>query len=403
MQRIAGVDVARGLAVLGMFTAHLAPGAAGDPWPRGAVQVADGRSAAAFVVLAGLSVALLSGGPRPVQGVRRVQARLRVLVRGVLLVAVGVVLVVLGTPVAVILPAYGAYFAVAIGFLGWSVRSLLAAAAVVAVVGPLVTFRVGDWLAEREQATALTNLVVGHYYPAGIWTAYVLAGLAVGRLDLTAAHVRRALLLAGTGLAVLAHLASAVLMRVVPGARPEVGLGRYLTTEPHAGTTLEVVANTGVAVAALAVCLVVADRWPRLTYPLAATGALALTAYTLHVVAIAALGDDVVWEPTHRVWLTFLAVTVVGCTLWRATLGRGPFERLLHAVSTRASDLGPDSPQRTPAGTVHGTPQAAGLAASTGPATGAPGSPSDAGRAGEAASATPAGAPLTARGRAPGG
>ncbi|MGW6129654.1 heparan-alpha-glucosaminide N-acetyltransferase domain-containing protein [Cellulomonas sp. NPDC055163] len=402
MQRIAGVDVARGLAVLGMFTAHLAPGAAGDPWPRGAVQVADGRSAAAFVVLAGLSVALLSGGPRPADGVRRVQARLRVLVRGVLLVTIGVVLVALGTPVAVILPVYGVYFAVAIGFLGWSPRALLAAAAAVAVVGPPLTFRVGDWLVEREQATALTNLVVGHYYPAGIWTAYVLAGLAVGRLDLTAAHVRRALLLGGTGVAVLAHLASGVLMRLVPGARPEVGLGRYLTTEPHAGTTFEVVANTGVAVAVLAVCLVVADRWPRLTSPLAATGALALTAYTVHVAVVAALGDDVVWEPTDAVWLTFLAVTVVACTLWRATLGRGPLERLLHAVSTRASDLGADGPARPPAEGGRGSSRTGGLAspAAAAPSSGGPGRAPDAAGPADAAAGR---APLSGGGRAPRG
>lgn len=342
MQRIAGVDVARGLAVLGMFTAHLAPGDAGSPWPRAAVQVADGRSAAAFVVLAGLSVALLSGGPHPVDGVRRVQARLRVLVRGTLLVVLGAALVVLGTPVAVILPAYGAYFAAAAVFLAWRPRTLLAAAAVVAVAGPVVTFRLGNWLVEHQRSTALTDLLVGDHYPALTWTAYVLVGLAVGRLDLTAAHVRRALLLAGTGLALLAHLVSAVAMRTVDGARPETGPGRYLTTEPHASTTFEVVANTGVALAVLALCLVLADRLPRLTRPLAATGALALTAYTVHVGVIAALGDDVVWEPSDRAWLGFLVVTMALCTLWRATLGRGPLERVLHVVSTRASDIAPD-------------------------------------------------------------
>jgi hypothetical protein len=366
-----------------MFTAHLAPGDAADPWPRGAVQVADGRSAALFVVLAGLSVALLSGGPRPVDGVRRVQVRLRVLVRGVLLVVIGAVLVVLGTPVAVILPAYGEYFAVAVGFLGWSWRALLAAAAVVAVVGPPVTFAVGDWLLENDKATALTGLVVGHYYPAGIWTAYVLVGLAAGRLDLTTAPVRRGLLLAGTGVAVLAHLTSALAMRLVPGARPEVGAGRYLTTEPHAGTTLEVVANSGVALAVLGLCLVAADRWPRLTSPLGATGALALTAYTVHVGVIAALGDDVVWSPSDRVWLAFLVVTVLACTLWRATLGRGPFERLLHVVSTRASDIAPDrvAPRTR-------EPDADGAAQPAGPAT--------------AATLAPVpGAPVTARGPAP--
>lgn len=342
VERIPGVDVARGLAVLGMFTAHLAPGAAGDPWPLGAVQVADGRSAATFVVLAGLSVALLSGADRPVDGVRRIQARTRVLVRGVLLVALGVALVVLGTPVAVILPVYGVYFAVATAFLGSRPRTLVALAGAVAIVGPVVTSTARDWLLEHGRATALTDLVVGEHYPAATWSAYVLAGLAVGRLDLRSPRVRRVLLLVGTGLALVAHLGSAIAVRVVAGAGPDGPWYRYLTTEPHSGSTPEVLANTGVALALLAACLAAGDRWPRTTAPLGATGALALTAYSVHVVAIAALGTGVVWEPTTRTWLTFLVVTVVACTAWRTWLGRGPLERVLHVVSTRASDLAPD-------------------------------------------------------------
>jgi uncharacterized membrane protein YeiB len=110
------------------------------------------------------------------------------------------------------------------------------------------------------------------------------------------------------------------------------------------------VANTGVALGLLAICLWLGDRVPRLTAPLAATGSLALTAYVGHLLAIAALGTSVVWEPRTSVWLAFLLVTMGGCWLWRSMWGRGPLERLLHGVAARASDVSPDAlpPARTP-------------------------------------------------------
>src|SRR6478735_3073256 len=102
MQRITGVDVARGLAVLGMMTAHVGPGGPEDPWPWSLAQVVDGRSAALFVLLSGVSVELL------------------------------------GTPVAVILPTYAVLFACAVPLLGTEPRRLLGAAAAVAALGPLL-------------------------------------------------------------------------------------------------------------------------------------------------------------------------------------------------------------------------------------------------------------------------
>ena len=58
--RVVAVDVARGLAVLGMFAAHM--------WPRVELdeRVFDGRSAILFATLAGISLGLSSGGARPV-------------------------------------------------------------------------------------------------------------------------------------------------------------------------------------------------------------------------------------------------------------------------------------------------------------------------------------------------
>src|SRR4051812_47891443 len=120
MRRIVGIDVARGLAVLGMMTAHVGPDDHGPVPPGGFAQLADGRPAALFVLLAGLSLALLSGAADPVAGTRLVQARVRILVRALLLFALGELLVVLGTPVVVILPTYGLLFALGCVVLRWS-------------------------------------------------------------------------------------------------------------------------------------------------------------------------------------------------------------------------------------------------------------------------------------------
>ena len=61
---------------------------------------------------------------------------------------------------------------------------------------------------------------------------------------------------------------------------------------PHSGTTFEIVGSVGVALVAIAACLLVAERLPTATFPLVSVGAMALTAYTGHVLAPAVLD----WE-----------------------------------------------------------------------------------------------------------
>ncbi|MET0435355.1 MAG: heparan-alpha-glucosaminide N-acetyltransferase domain-containing protein [Cellulomonas sp.] len=339
MQRITGVDVARGLAVLGMLTAHVGPGGPDDPWPWSLAQVVDGRSAALFVLLSGISVALISGGSTPVTGVRRVQARAKILVRAFAVLGIGVAVILLGTPIAVILPTYAVLFACATPLLGTPPRRLLGGAVAVAAFGPLLHLALQPVLL-RLPGRGFTDLLVGDYYPAVVWFAYELVGLAVGRMDLRDRGVRLRLLGVGVALAVVAHAASALLTRTLAGDPTLVAL---VTTEPHSSSGLEVAANTGVGLAVLALCLIVADAVPALVAPLAATGALALTAYTGQLVVIALLGDSVVWEPDAGTWGAFLVVTVLACWLWRAALGRGPLERLLHTLAARAADVSPDA------------------------------------------------------------
>lgn len=64
--RIAGVDLARGLAVLGMLAAHLLwLGSLSWTEPSTWGAIVNGRSSILFATLAGVSLGLSTGGPRP--------------------------------------------------------------------------------------------------------------------------------------------------------------------------------------------------------------------------------------------------------------------------------------------------------------------------------------------------
>lgn len=334
----------RGVAVLGMFTAHVGAAAA-DVWsPTGWLQVADGRSAAGFALLAGVSAALLSGGPEVLGGPDLRRARVRILVRAALLLPLGLLLIALGTPVAVILPGYALMFALVTVALSWSTRALLLVAGALLAVGPVLVASVSG---EALPVPWVTELVVGRYYPAAVWMAYLLVGVAVGRIDLPAPGTARRLATWGVVSAAVGYGTSAALL---PAVRPSDTLLRtLLSVEPHANTAPEVVGNTGVVLCVLALFLVTAPRFALPLAPVAATGALALTAYCGHLVAIALLGDQVVWAPSNARLLVFVVVTLAATTAWRVMIGRGPLEQGLHRLSTAAARAVVPLPEPAPA------------------------------------------------------
>ncbi|MGR6963729.1 heparan-alpha-glucosaminide N-acetyltransferase domain-containing protein [Geodermatophilus sp. URMC 61] len=342
-----GLDVARGLAVLGMFGAHLGDtGELGwdpDTWSA----LVDGRSSTLFATLAGVSIALLSGGSAPAAGRELAAARTRILVRAAWVFAIGGLLELLDTDIAVILGVYAALFVLALPFLRWPPPRLLLAAGVVAVAAPPLVVAAAQLIsAHGDEDVALASLLVTGSYPAAVWLAFVLVGLAVGRLDLQAVRVRTALVAAGAAAAVVGYGGGWLSARML-GAGPyegiESGFGSnpgtwdaawFAGAEPHSGTTFEVVGSTGVALAVIGVCLVVADLLPRVVYPLASVGALALTVYSAQIVAIRALdaGDD-----SWGLWAAFTLTALLLASVWRWRLGRGPLERLLTWSSRRAA------------------------------------------------------------------
>ena len=70
------------------------------PWPQ---QLAGGRASALFAVLAGVSMALVSGRQQPVRGRERYAVSARLAVRALLIGALGLLLGVVPSGIAVIL------------------------------------------------------------------------------------------------------------------------------------------------------------------------------------------------------------------------------------------------------------------------------------------------------------
>ncbi|MGY4999175.1 DUF418 domain-containing protein [Streptomyces sp. 900105245] len=384
--RLVGIDLARGLAVLGMYSVHVGP----DPAVGGPVgflvECARGRSSALFALLAGFSLVIITGRPRPRTGRAGRQAVARVAIRAAVLVAMGYVLTALDTEVDVILSFYGVLFLAVLPLYRLRAGTLALIAAAGALILPQILYVIrqsidgGDWgdtviawdpLARLTDTDGLIELLFTGPYPVLTWIPFLVAGMAVARLDLTRTGVRLRLALAGGALAVLGHGGSWLALHTVPGALPAVAaatdggspasawwsdtvgspddrtpLAWLLVAAPHSQTTFAVIGDTGVALLVLAGCLTVAERLPRvnrLTRPIAAVGMTALTVYVLHVVALWLLLD--VWYVPAvdgdgmselPVLLAFVAAAALLATLWTHHFRRGPLEHAMYTATRLA-------------------------------------------------------------------
>ena len=329
-----------------MFGAHV--GVTEDlTWaPASWAALVHGRSAALFAVLAGVSIGLLSGGVRPSAGRALVRARVRIMVRAAWVFVIGGVLELLGTDVAVILSYYAVLFFLALPFLEWSPGRLLLLSAGLAVAAPPTALVLGRLAVAAEVETPFTALLLNGEYPALWWWTFILVGLALARLDLADGCVRVTLFLTGAAAAVTGSLLGWLSTELLADGVPSPGLEpayedsgpwdwAWLSgAQPHSGTPFWLLASAGVAVLTIAVCLTVADALPRLTQPVASVGTMALTVYSLQVVALWALPPQM---SPGTAWVLLSTGAVASSVAWRHFAGRGPLERLLAWSSDRAA------------------------------------------------------------------
>lgn len=389
--RLAGIDAARGLALLGMMATHLLPTfertAALTPTWVGLTF--SGRAAALFAVLAGIGLALSTGKERPPAGDQLWAARRGIALRALVIAVVGLFLGGLEVNVAVILVHYALLFLCVLPFLGMSLKRLCIMAGTWILVSPLVAFMLRPWLLSASPplklghnpkwedlgtpAQLLGDLVFTGYYPVFQWLSYLLVGLVIGRLALTKAAVPVLLLAIGTGVAVVAKWFGVVMMNDWGGkdalqeliGDPSYPLDSVLqvnlsgvqqtgswwwlaSSAPHSGTTLDLLHTSAVAAAVVGACLLLGrlGEWLALDLllPLRGAGAMTLSLYTAHVWVVAAMYR----QPLPQGWtedgmyFAHAATAVLLGTLFAILKWRGPLEWVAHA----ANQVGRYQPER---------------------------------------------------------
>ena len=374
--RLLGLDLFRALAVFGMLVAHVGPAA----WTAGVGlghehwlwEIFHSRMPLMFAFAAGFSMNLTR------RGGAAGSARTATLIRAGLLILVGFALTALGTPVVVILSYFGVFFVLSIPLQTLRARPLFVIAAVWGVAGPPLSFWLRT-LVDLPGNPFWTVLVAGDY-PALTWMPFILMGIAVGRLDLSSTSVRWRIGTVGTVTALVAYGASAITL--VLGARDaliaavgptdsltatqhyarllhhETGVTDtsswlwLITSASHSGSWGDVWGALGVCGMLLALLLPLGDWAGRpsdnglsasargLVRLSAAPGAMVLSVYAAHIVAIWAITTltGYSFSPAQPVWIlvSFTLAVVVFAGLWLRRHARGPLESLMSGAASAA-------------------------------------------------------------------
>lgn len=320
-QRILGLDIARGVAIIGMIYLHL-----GHPLWQAKV-VLSGLPAALFAVIAGVTMMLIWNNAKRRATVAStaataetaattattLQTVAKLAARGAIITLIGLALLPVGGEIQVVLVVLG------ITMLATAWIPPLPTAAKVALL--LLATAAATW--------RYAPLELPLPYPHFAWVAYIIAGMIL--FDV---YVGKD----GTGAGGVIKKATTTACLIIAGIgiylRFQTDLPGWARTTGHTGVLGEIVLSVAVAAIVLHLCLVIGQR-VKATNPLVALGSMALTVYILHVLSA-------FWWQTHvalhsDLWAAaFIAAFLVLAWLWKKladgsanTLfaGQGPAER----------------------------------------------------------------------------
>lgn len=383
-RRIRGIDAARGFAVFGMMGVHTLP--AWDSNTQSvtlAYELLAGHAAALFATLAGLSLAIISGFQNVHTGRRLRQDRWNVFFRALIVIVLGTSLNFFPLTVFNILPYYGFFFLFAIPFLGFRARTLFIWAAGMAIAGPLLRYIVmgmeqyaerPESVLEMQSATNYIDMLIDPFtfamtmiftgvYPAITWIAFILLGMAIGRLDLMKIEIQIKVAIFSGITAAMTALTSDMLLKtfrgfdrivaatpgmtpdyvmdslVLGGEVPSTTLWWQVADGPHLNTIASIVFSGSLAAFALAFFLLAERAVKLLLVPFERAGSMTLTIYTLHLLFLTLV--DVSKYPISWCIVQIVFAMALG-VFWREAVGQGPLEKMQsYAAKSLAKSMVP--------------------------------------------------------------
>lgn len=376
-RRLLGVDAARLVAILGMFAAHIFPlyETSGIPAysPTFTGTFASGRASVLFMVLAGLSLTLLSTSlARKSFSHPKVFSVL--VLRALIIAVLGMAIGSINEGVAVILVHYGLLFLLLPLVLKLSRITIWVVSALWLVLmpilwRPLAAATLGQSLGHNPSFGDLLNpqllfmdLTVTGYYPLLIWFGFGLLGVALGSCNLRSKKTVALLALVGSLIAVLTYIGSRLIslqnaeliarelnlkVSLVPtmittGRLPGINLEPLLDHSAylwlptgHSNSLLSTLHNAACAVAIIGLLLLIIGYLGPLGRIVAGAGRAPLTLYVGHLILLPAMQDYL--EPSTIWWILVAATAIFG--LWLGfSKASGPLEYGVRVLSGADAD-----------------------------------------------------------------
>jgi uncharacterized membrane protein YeiB len=359
-----------------MMSVHVFPNEVGDTGePTLSYTLFAGDSAALFALMAGVGLALSSGGRTPHRGQRMTADRVGLGVRALVISVMALVINEFipddgdDAPVYAILLNYAVFFLLSIPLLHLRPRALFPIAAAVGVISPLLMQKLDPVLPEssrynhtldnliNEPLGTASELLLTGVYPALVYLTYLLVGLGLGRLNLHSTRVQALIAAAGALLVTLAHAGSSLLLHAAggyqallategmdqesldralvfgPGVLPDTSGWWLAVAAPHSYSPVAIVASLGTAMLVLGLILLIAPRAGRWLVPVVAVGSMTLTFYSAHLLV---LSLELHYDTPTPWFIGLVGGAVVFAWLWKWVFERGPLEAIVSRAAMGA-------------------------------------------------------------------
>lgn len=392
--RIAYLDAARALAIIGMLLAHIA---AFVPIPAPIEFLVSGRASIMFAVLAGVSTALIARSQavtdRERLGFANRNSSRDLLVRAIILFLIGITLPLLSAGPIVILSTYAVLYLLAIFVLRLSTRVLVILTALTALVAPILSFwlrtvwpdtsdelviggipTIFSFTSVEGTVQAFRQLLFDGMYPVLTWIPFLLAGIVIGRLIPNSTFTTRLAAIWGVVLVVMGYGTSFVLVTVTDFMPERISVFRrmdpaladatddqlmdqfgtmaytdlgvtnlndarsLLFAASHSGSIMEIIGGIGFVLLVLAALSFIEHFGAPVLIPFSTLGKMPLTYYVGHIIGFLVLlfaGGAMI-----SIWLSlvlFVVLPMLLAALWFRFFRRGPLEAVIHAAAQRVT------------------------------------------------------------------
>lgn len=356
-QRIEGLDVARALALFGMFVVNytVITGAEGNgpEWLIWFTDLFQGRASALFVLLAGIGTSLMTSKARKEASPILIRKNRKSLwKRSAFLFLLGMVLYAVDWT-GDILHYYGVFMLIASFLIAASNKTIIIICSLFGLTAQIMQVTsnyLKGWNPDKPFIEYmdfwtiegfLRNLLFNGYHPLFPWICFFLVGMLIGRFELSNKVVIKKTAVMASFLFMISEFISNMLLHFSLSLLDVDSAAYLFQTGPIPPNLFYLISNTSSAVLIVVISIYVTRKFSGnwLLNALIRTGQLTLTHYVSHVfvgIAILALlsrSANQTLEFTLIFSILFFAGSMLFSIIWRKKFKRGPLEFIMRKLT----------------------------------------------------------------------